>query len=709
MSIFESTRVFLASSFVPCMCAVVLAGEPASVRGKPNATEKPAKAVDRGERPPARGPWRIDRSLAVAKGSWSLGVDAEDAALVIDGARGIVLDLGAAEFVGSTSLADPSTLAGVGLVVRNAEDVVIRGGKFGGWRTGVRIEASRGVRLENVVVTDLYAPRLGSSAALEAASDVLDRRDFGLVARGGAGFVVERSHGVEFVECAVRRGVVGIAAIEAPGVSVRGGRFGYLSAYGLAFWRSAEVSVADVQVEQAVRGGRSSFWSGAHGSAGLLLVDSATARVERSSFTRCGSGAVVLGASPQATLVACDVSAALAHGVECTEVVEPRILELVARDVGGDAVVLSEATRAWVVECVLERARGKGVSVQAGGEHVLARNWVSAAAVGLATNGVTGLALVANGFEQNGLDWELERSRGVSAAENVFENGLVLRIDGTGDGALERERIRGVGGALPSGRLVGTEVLAHDAERASAFESELAATPRASRRPATPPASPAAPRAPAAPGAPATPGAPAAHGAATGEPSKTPSPQSSAGGSSPAEDFVFDRFGPWDPEGPRPAPAPRAAGGLFAAAQWEAVWFAWDDAHDPRGLDTARSAWRELAREPLLSRTVGAFRTPFGAGARPSELPSERFGLLARTTLELAAGRYRVQSTSDDGVSLRVDGKPVLENWSWHATTVDRAEFEVGAGAHVFELEYFQVDGSSALALELDALGSNSP
>lgn len=671
MSIIESIRGFLASSWCVCVCAVVLAGEPVDARGgAASPGEKPAKAVDRGERPPTRGPWRIDRSIAVAKGSWTIGVDALDAALVIDGARGVVLDLGGAEFVGSPNVADPSTLAGVGLVVRNAENVVIRGGKFTGWRTGVSIEASRGVRCENVEVTDLHAPRLASSAALEAASDVLDRRDFGLVTRGGAGFVVERSHGVELVDCAVRRGTVGVAALEAPGVTVRGGRFGYLSAYGLAFWRSAELAVVDVDVEHAVRGGRSSFWSGAHGSAGLLLVDSAAARVERSSFTRCGSGIVALGASPRATFVLCDVSGALEHGVECDGAIEPRILELVARDVGGDGVVLSDTSRAWVVECVVERVRGKGLSIQTGGEHVLSRNWVAAAAVGLATNGVQGLALVSNGFERNGLDWELERTRGVSASENVFENGLVLRIDGTGDGALERERIRGVGGAVPSGRLVGTEVLAHDAERASAFESELASTPRASRRAAS---------------------------------------ASTSGAPQGGDEFVFDRFGPWDPEGPRPAPAPRAAGGLFAAAQWDAVWFAWDDAHDPRGLDTARSAWRELAREPLVSRTVGAFRTPFGAGARPNELPSERFGLLARTTLDLEAGRYRVQSTSDDGVALRVDGKLVLENWSWHATTVDRAEFEVGAGAHVFELEYFQVDGASALALELDRLGASSP
>jgi hypothetical protein len=82
-------------------------------------------------------------------------------------------------------------------------------------------------------------------------------------------------------------------------------------------------------------------------------------------------------------------------------------------------------------------------------------------------------------------------------------------------------------------------------------------------------------------------------------------------------------------------------------------------------------------------------------------LGAERFGLVATTTLELPAGRYELRVSSDDGVRVAVDGETVIERWTWHSESFDEAVLELSAGPHVFELEYFQLDGGAALTLDL--------
>ncbi len=641
---------------------------------------------DGGVTPPPSGPWRIERSTLVATGTWTLA--SADGALVLEGARGLVLDLGGAELVGPMHAEDPSRHTGTAIVVRKCEGVVIRRGSLAGWKTGVRIEDSRDVTVEDVSVRELFAAPLESSAVVAHPRDELLRRDSGSVERTGAGFVVLRSAGVALVRCGARRGMVGVAALDAPGLEVRDGDFAYLSAYGIALWRSARATIVGTRVEAAARGaGLGAFWSGAQGSAGLLLVDSDSARVGASRFVRCGSGVAATGASSGLVLVRVDVSNALEHGVDLDGVADARLIEVTARDAGADGLRVVASPRAWIVECVLERAGRSAVGLVAGAESALVRSWIARSNVGLAAVDVSGLLLGSNGFQGNGLDWEVQRCRDLASSENVYDADNLLHVTQSGDGLQERERLRGIGGALPSGRLEASAVLAYDAERFAAFERALA---ELDRRFANPPAASSAAQGASAPGKAGAPGSPGVVVAADGLLS---------------EPVVFDRWGPWDPRGSRPRPAPRPHGGLFASASWDARWFSWAEGPDPRGRADARLGWRALAEEPLERRFVGAWRTPFGDGARPAAFPSERLGLVARTTLELEPGRYRVAITSDDGVALRVDGNLVVENWTWHAATLDRAEFALGGGAHAFELEYFQVDGPSALVLELDRIG----
>jgi predicted ATPase len=42
--------------------------------------------------------------------------------------------------------------------------------------------------------------------------------------------------------------------------------------------------------------------------------------------------------------------------------------------------------------------------------------------------------------------------------------------------------------------------------------------------------------------------------------------------------------------------------------------------------------------------------------------------------MTLPAGTWRLRTVSDDGVRVRVDGKEVLKNWTWHGPTEDAAD-----------------------------------
>ncbi|MFC1635368.1 PA14 domain-containing protein [Planctomycetota bacterium] len=59
---------------------------------------------------------------------------------------------------------------------------------------------------------------------------------------------------------------------------------------------------------------------------------------------------------------------------------------------------------------------------------------------------------------------------------------------------------------------------------------------------------------------------------------------------------------------------------------------------------------------------------------------------------------YTFYTRSDDGVRLWIDGELIIENWTNHAATEDKAEFDLVAGnTHSLQMEYYE-DGSGAVA-----------
>jgi hypothetical protein len=152
----------------------------------------------------------------------------------------------------------------------------------------------------------------------------------------------------------------------------------------------------------------------------------------------------------------------------------------------------------------------------------------------------------------------------------------------------------------------------------------------------------------------------------------------------------------------------RVLAGTLVVAEWSVTVFPWTI--DPR---EDLEGWRGEAKGAGAMRaTVGALDFPYGwGGPRDQEMSdeirqqgpaSDHFGMIARTNLRLPAGRWVLRTLSDDGVRVRVNGRSVVENWSWHGPTRDEGEYQQSESGEVaIEVEHFEIDGFATLVFEI--------
>jgi parallel beta-helix repeat protein len=139
------------------------------------------------------------------------------------------------------------------------------------------------------------------------------------------------------------------------------------------------------------------------------------------------------------------------------------------------------------------------------------------------------------------------------------------------------------------------------------------------------------------------------------------------------------------------------ARGTIFSTRWTTRFWKWEK--DPR---TDRAAFDALVKTPpLVTRETDALEIATG-GAPADGVPADRFATVAETSLDLPAGKWRLRVTSDDGVRVLVDGKPVFTDWTWHGPKEDAVDLDLAAGRHVVRVEHFELDGWAALRCSLE-------
>lgn len=150
----------------------------------------------------------------------------------------------------------------------------------------------------------------------------------------------------------------------------------------------------------------------------------------------------------------------------------------------------------------------------------------------------------------------------------------------------------------------------------------------------------------------------------------------------------------------------RVLTGTVIAARWDAVFFPWKI--DPR---ENLAGWRQLAKgSDAIRVTLDRLDLPYGGGG-PRDLKGvanealhqrgpgpDHFGMIARTRFRLPAGAWRIETQSDDGVRVKINGQTVIENWTWHGPTKDEGHFRQNSETDVaIEVEHFEIDGYATL------------
>jgi hypothetical protein len=150
--------------------------------------------------------------------------------------------------------------------------------------------------------------------------------------------------------------------------------------------------------------------------------------------------------------------------------------------------------------------------------------------------------------------------------------------------------------------------------------------------------------------------------------------------------------------------------GTLTSVTWDATFFRWTKEVDPReDLD----GWRKLARgDTAVSVKAKQLTFKYGGGGpsqqnlseelKAANLGGDYFGMIAKTRLPLPEGKWELTTTSDDGVRVTVDGKPVIDNWTWHPPHRDTGTFELDKDRTIeIVVEHFEIDGYAVMELQI--------
>jgi len=651
----------------------------------------------------------VQASARVASGKYVLPPQGEGGTrgvIRIEAAKGVVLDLTGVELRGTSEGTDLDKNSGWGVVLVGCRDVTIKGGKIGGYMGCVVAENCDGVVLDGVMFDGWYGSRLLSNSAYEVESDWLfaHHNDAGEWIKNYGGAVsLTNCKGIEIKGCRGRHGQNGLLMTRCEKGEVWDCDFSFLSGWGLGMYRTSKMVVSHCMFDYCVRGySDGAYWRG-QDSAGILMFERCCDNLFAwNSATHGGDGVFLFagldivdegnaykrgekdaGGCDRNVWYRNDFSYAVANAIEATF---SRDNWAISNGLSGShqhGVWGGYSSRMVMLGNVIERTLGGGVSIEHGQENVVAENQIEGNEVGVELWAEPNKALDEGPFGQHKETmsrdaWVYGNAFGRNAKDITARKTMGLRMggnqfDGAGEMKMERIKMDGGGelrawmtgrdGKGASGEVTDSTVSLWDGK-----EPEWARKARAWKCPEVK-------------------GALKVFAKDRGE-------------TQGLKTIVMGEWGPWDFRGGEPKPKVKLPGGMLKDVTWLATWWSWKDGPDPREQE---EKWVKLAEKPIVAKVCGNWVDPWGGDAEVRKLVGEaKFGVVARAELEVKqVGMYRFGVVSDDGVRLKVDGKVVVENWTWHAPTRNEGAVELGVGLHKLDLEYFQIDGAWALSVEM--------
>ena len=701
----------------------------------------------------------ITQSCRVVIAPGAIFRDEDGSGVIQVSAPGIELDFAKGSTLrGSAPDTPPDQYKGCGLRLDGQRDVTIRGARLSGFWCGLRASRADGLALEDVDASDNRRARLKSTIAAEDGADWL----FGHNNDGhewlnnyGAAVYIEESSNVTVRDCRVWHGQNALCLDRVTGAKVHDNDFSFNSGWGIALWRCTNNVVSRNAVDFCVRGYSHGVYNRGQDSAGIFVFEQNDRNLfAENSVTHGGDGFFgfagrealgEVGAHPvqwykrrgntDNLLIGNDFSYAAAHGIENTFSFGNKYLQ---NRLAGNAIcgVWAGYSRETLIAGNRFEANGEmgyglergGVNIDHGGDNTIIQNSFVKNKCGVHLWGGPNPDFDKRGWAQaNGY-----ASTGSVIAGNSFAgDDLAFHFRGPGEVTLGSNRLAGVAREMtdePAYKV-------HFDERLALPDWKTAHQPLGRKRPVG-----ARPELRGRQNIIMTEWGPWDHvtplarlrksagGSAVYDVLKVPTARVQVKTDGEQIEGRLARVPGKADESRVTVTALRpgvhgytlsvsAAGkplaefkGTLLAARWQTTFFRWPTNADPR-QDLA--AYRKLAEGPTavsdeldeLSFKYG-MRGPSDIGISDkitaARLPQHHFGMVARTRLPLTKGTWQFKTLSDDGVRVSVDGKPVIENWTWHGPTPDTGKLTLDADKTVeIVVEHFQIDGYAVLELSL--------
>ena len=632
-------------------------------------------------------------------------------------ADGVTVEFAGSDVRGPKAAGNPDGYEGIGLIVEGRKNVTIRGGSFRGFRCAILIRDCENVVIEEVDVSGNYRQRLQSTPEREDLTDWLrphDNDEQQWRKRYGAGICIENSKGCTVRECVGRGQQNGLLLDRCSRARVLDNDFSFNSGWGIALWRSSDNLISQNKCDWCVRGYSFGVYDRGQDSAGILMFEQCSRNVIfRNSATHSGDGFFLYAGEETLkrtgkggcndNLVAYnDFSHAVANAIEATFSSGNRFLGNRCDD-SNYGVWAGYSYDTLIEGNTFARNRIAGVAIEHGSRNRIVFNtflenpdairlwWdddkeLLASKFGEVHDCKSRDYLIAgNSFEGDKVGVRLIETSNVAVLGNDFEE-VPEKI--TTQGACEGIR---QGDDAPAD-LYGTKIKRKLPAHRDVFLG--AGHPRG------------------------------------------------------MDKILVDEWGPLDPTKPHVFPrhvvgwercrfrvfgagaemkvevdgavlvvideaaieftaqsdglhpfagrvllGSRAfpVSGVILKATWSVQHWAWKV--DPR------KEWSVPGDAPV--QRMRRLDFSWGGGGPSKEIGSDRFATRAVTKMKLPKGRYVVRTVSDDGVRVRIGGKTVIEDWTWHAPEEHRAEIELAEGEHEIVVEHFELDGHAVLRFDL--------
>lgn len=685
----------------------------------------------------------ITESVTFTPGQYHIaGRDSLAPALIIEG-NDLVLDFSDTELIGNEDRTRPDTYQGVGILIRNSQNVTIKNLKVTGYKVAIMAENADSLHILQSDFSYNYRPRLYSLWERENLVDWLSYHDNEADEwlRYGAGIYLKNSDGVQIDHCTITQNQNALLMTNCNDGRFTNNTFNFNSGLGIGMYRSSRNRIMHNRLDWNVRGYSHNVYQRGQDSAGILCYEQSNDNVfAYNSATHSGDGFFLwAGQTTMDTgeggcngnlLYANDFSYAPTNGVEVTfssnRIIGNKMKECRYGIWGGYS---------WETEIVGNTIEDSqyGIAIEHGQDNIIRRN--------LFENDTVGIQLWQR--DQQPADWGYARARDTRSRDYLLAgNQFVgvskpLDVRKTAPGQLiDNEFYRsplpasGLGDNWEvSGNFIGTRIRPDSLIDVESLNLE--GLPK---------------RLPQAQDVQLPLGHP------TGRRYILINEWGPYNFEYPSvwlrdikeDEYIFLLLGPtgnWKANGgsgflsivpktgtfPATVRARRAADSLDLSLnfefigeafqdqfgqehrrgagypftfhrfepklEWDIKWYAYNNTTDP--IEEYERFQQLKERRPLQQETRSALDFRWW-GAPAEGVPADGFATFASTDLTVSAGTYQLTLTSDDGLRLYLDGKLLIDHWDQHEAAVDTVRVQLN-GTHRIEIEHFDMGGMATL------------